>query len=123
MQAVCDWFGPTDMAKLVPSSSGAANPVTKLLGGSMSEKKELAEKASPVNYVKKDSAPFLILHGSEDKLVPPNQSELLSEALKKVGVECELIVVDKAGHDNRIITPATTKKMNEFFERHLKGKK
>ncbi len=33
-----------------------------------------------------DGPPFLILHGEKDPVVPVNQSQLLFEALKKVGV-------------------------------------
>ena len=123
VQAVCDWFGPSDLLKLVPSSAGAVNPVTRLMGGDMVEKKSLAETANPINYITKDNAPFLILHGEKDVLVPVNQSEMLNEALKKGGVESELIVVPGAGHDGRIITTATAKKMSDFFAKHLKGSK
>jgi dipeptidyl aminopeptidase/acylaminoacyl peptidase len=38
----------------------------------------------------KDSAPFLIMHGDEDSLVPPGQSQLLEKALKEAGVEVTL---------------------------------
>jgi acetyl esterase/lipase len=37
--------------------------------------------------VSKDSAPFFIVHGDKDDLVPISQSQRLAEALSKAGVE------------------------------------
>jgi len=34
----------------------------------------------------RDDPPFLICHGGQDPLVPPNQSELLDRALRDAGV-------------------------------------
>ncbi|HEV3143498.1 MAG TPA: prolyl oligopeptidase family serine peptidase, partial [Gemmataceae bacterium] len=99
------------------------HPVTTLIGGTLEEKKELFEKASPIKYVSKNSAPFLILHGDKDPLVPVAQSELLSKALKAAGVECELCVVKDAGHDGRVFSDETKKKMADFFDRHLRATK
>jgi hypothetical protein len=58
-----------------------------LIGGPVQENKEKARKASPVTYVSKDSAPFLIMHGDQDNTIPLRQSEELAAALNKVGVE------------------------------------
>jgi len=42
--------------------------------------------------------PTLIVHGSEDSQVPLLESKHLTERLKAVGVESELIVVEGQGH-------------------------
>jgi acetyl esterase/lipase len=122
VQAVIDWFGPTDLARLSPPTA-TDNPITKLLGGSTGEKKELAAKANPITHVTKDDPPFLIVQGDDDKLVHYTQSEMLNEALKKVGVECELVMIKGAGHGGQQFT---TKEMQEkylaFFDKTLKKK-
>jgi acetyl esterase/lipase len=122
VQAVIDFFGPTDLGRLSPPDA-KGNPITALLGGTTGEKKELAEKANPIHYVAKDNPPFLIVQGDDDKLVPASQSELLETALKKAGVECELKILKGAGHGG---TPFNTPEMNqlylEFFNKHLKKK-
>lgn len=123
VQAVCDWFGPTDLSKLVPANLSGGNPVSRLLGGSINDNRKLAESANPLTYCSKDDAPFLILHGDKDPLVPLNQSEILNEALKKCGVECELCVVKDAGHSGQVLTADNAKKMEAFFEKHLKVSK
>jgi acetyl esterase/lipase len=121
VQCVIDFFGPTDLLKLSPANA-KENPVTRLLGGPTTEKRELAVSANPITYVSKDDPPFLIVHGDKDPVVPLSQSELLYEALKKAGVDATLKVVPEAGHGNGIFTPELAKQYVEFFEKHLKTK-
>lgn len=123
VQAVINWFGPTDLMQMPESTRARANSlIGKLLGGPAEEKKELAARANPIRYVTKDAPPFLIIHGDQDKLVPLQQSELLVEALKKAGVEVKLVVVKGGGHGTRphFDTPENRKLMVEFFDKHLK---
>lgn len=120
VQAVCDFYGPSDMARF-KSMDTADSFVGKLLGGVPSEKRDLAAKASPVKYATKDDAPFLIVHGDQDKLVPLEQSEFLLEALQKAGVECELLVVKDNAHGGPgFDTPEMRAKIQSFFDKHLK---
>ena len=125
VQAVCDWFGPTDLTKLSPKGA-ASNPVTKLLGGSTGEKAELAALANPITHATKNDAPFLTFHGDKDSLVPVSQSELLQAALAKAGVESELVVLKGADHGNgefrtQVGSAENRKKLLAFFDKHLKG--
>jgi dipeptidyl aminopeptidase/acylaminoacyl peptidase len=55
--------------------------------------------ASPVTHVTPDDAPFLLIHGLEDVLVLPNQSEVLFTRLTDAGVATELVLVENAGHE------------------------
>lgn len=49
--------------------------------------------------VNKDQcAPTLILHGSADEDVPPDQSKLFYTALQRLGVESSLVLYRGAGH-------------------------
>jgi acetyl esterase/lipase len=127
VQAVCDLYGPADFLTFASQqgpnatlhADGPDSPLTRLFGGPVSEKKELAASASPVTHVSKDSAPFLILQGDKDPLVPPAQSTELCDALKKAGAQAELIVVKGGGHGfgHR---PDLDQKMLSFFDQHLK---
>ena len=124
VQAVCDWFGPTDLVKLSPMTA-AGNPITKLLGGTTGEKAELAKQANPITHISKGDAPFLIIHGTDDKLVPLSQSELLQEALTKGGIESELLVLKGADHggkefQSQVANAENRKKLLDFFGKHLK---
>ena len=57
------------------------------------------ELASPVAHVAKGSPPIYTLHGEDDKTVLPDSAKQLDEALKKAGVEHELQIVPKLGHN------------------------
>ena len=84
------------------------------------ENQDKARKASPLTYVSKDSAPFLIMQGDKDNVVPPRQSEVLAEALKKAGVEVKLQVVEGSGHGGPGFTsPENRKLIEDFFAKHL----
>lgn len=125
VQAVCDWFGPTDMTQMSKFKStmdhdAANSPESKLLGGPVQERRQQAARANPITFVTKDDPPFLIMHGDQDPLVPMNQSELLAAALKQAGVEHTFHVVKGAGHG--FGGPEIQKMVRDFFARHLQAK-
>ena len=98
VQAVCDFFGPTDLTVLAGIPGMVRNPVSDLLGGPVSDKLELAKLASPMTHVSRGDPPVFIVHGELDVLVPIQQSERFSEALRKHGVDVKLLRVKNAGH-------------------------
>ncbi|RYD63266.1 MAG: alpha/beta hydrolase, partial [Verrucomicrobiaceae bacterium] len=124
VQCVIDWFGPTDFLHYgEPPWVRLDYPksvVTKLLGGRVSEDENRARRASPVYFVKSDAAPFLIMQGDKDPLVPLQQSELLHAALQKAGVESHLEILPGAAHGGGAFNSAESlKRMADFFDKHL----
>ena len=73
VQAVVDYYGPTDFvarSKNQPKKTEVeGSPVRLLLGGPVSEKTELARQASPLNHVDAKDAPLLAIHGEKDTTV------------------------------------------------------
>ena len=129
VQAVCDFFGPTDFTRMNEGGSSmdhdAPNsPESQLIGGPVQQRKEACRKANPITYVTPDDPPFLIVHGEDDRTVPINQSELLYEALKKAGVDVTFVRVKRGGHGFRGNTDPSPQRIEqlviEFFEKHLK---
>jgi acetyl esterase/lipase len=103
VQAVVDWFGPTDFT---PYSSGKETlgknvqwMVDRLFGGKLTERKAEAKAASPVSYISPDDPPFLIMHGTNDGVVPIDQSRRFAEALQKTGVKTTLELIEGQGHE------------------------
>ncbi|MFC2079650.1 alpha/beta hydrolase fold domain-containing protein, partial [Candidatus Bipolaricaulota bacterium] len=122
VQAVCDFYGPTDLLAL-PEQRGAAaarQPTAEdlLLGGMAEELPTLAGLASPLSHVSSGLPPFLIMHGSDDLVVPVEQSLVFNEALGATGVESTLIIIAGAGHgfprENLVY-------VKPFFDRLLLG--
>jgi acetyl esterase/lipase len=129
IKAVCAWFAPSDLTRMGSDSDehsavdhdASNSPESRLLGGRISERGELARQASPINFISKKAPPFLLLHGESDAVVPLKQSERMDTELRKAGVESTLLVVPGAGHGNQVLTPETRKAMIDFFRRHLQG--
>ena len=130
VQCVIDLFGPSDFAAMVGAPSRidrtkADCPEALLLGGLISENPDKARAASPVTHVDGNEPPFLIMHGTEDQVVPFDQSEILYEALQKVGAQVTFVRVKGAGHgfSGQEIDPgreALQTMCLEFFDKHLK---
>lgn len=78
---------PADMAQ---------DLIEQLLGGVANP--ELAMSASPVTYVTAAAPPFLLIHGTADRLVPFEQSLLLEKSLLAHSAEVQLVPVDDADH-------------------------
>ena len=58
--------------------------------------------ASPMGHIKDGLPPFLIMHGTNDMLVSPIQSEQLYNALEQSGNTADYIVVQDAGHGDLV---------------------
>ncbi|MCL6518411.1 MAG: alpha/beta hydrolase [Armatimonadetes bacterium] len=133
VQAVADYFGPTDFLYWAEEAKKkgfnieelerkrANGAISKLLGGPFSKKIDVAKKASPTTYIDKKDPPFFIAHGENDDLVPLSQSKAFYEALKKNGIECTLHIVKGAGHGFK--SPEPDKLVMDFFDKHLKERK
>ena len=124
VQAVCDWFGPTDFLRMNDfdgqiDHNASDSPESQLVGGSIQENQERVAQANPITYVSEDDPPFLIMHGDQDRLVPIHQSELLYETLTKIGVEAAFHRVKGAGHG--FGGPANQQLVRAFFSRHLEN--
>jgi acetyl esterase/lipase len=128
VQAVADFFGPTDLLRMGEQSSPKSQihhdsptaPEAKLIGGAVQENKDKANRASPITYVSKGDPPMLIVHGDADPLVPCQQSEELYEALKKAGVDAQLHLVKGGGHGTGF-GPDVNELLVQFFDKHLKN--
>ena len=121
IQCGIDWFGPADFpgynANLPTAMVQRENPnsvLAQLFGGPVSEKLELARRASPVTWVTKNAAPLLIMQGTNDPLVPLDQSQRLYEKLKAVGAPVTLDIIEGAGHGGPQFT--TVEKLRTIFE-------
>lgn len=118
VQAVINFFGPTDFVQNAFAIANPKSPEAQLIGGAILENKDKAARANPIAYVTKDDAPFLIVHGDADKLVPYNQSELLEAALKKANVPVSFYTVKGGGHGG-FNDPKIGQMTVEFLAKHL----
>jgi acetyl esterase/lipase len=125
VQAVVDYFGPTDFCQMdghrVPGGmvhDTPDSPESELVGGPIQENQDRVAKANPITYVTPNAPPFLIVHGDQDPLVPYHQSVLLEAALRQAGVSVSFYTVRGAGHGG-FTDPQVTQLTQEFLARHL----
>ncbi len=129
IQAVCDFYGPTDLLQMDEHGLRGTrlkhdlpdSPESRLIGGPIQENKAKVARANPITYVASNSPPFLIVHGDQDPTVPWHQSQLLFDALRAAGVSVRFHTVEDAGHGKGIGGPDVDEAVNAFFDRCLKG--
>ena len=89
---------------LFAQSSFATVPLNKdvhaLLDPLIEQKGEqqALKEASPITYVTKDAPPFLLIQGDQDEYIPFSEDTNLQEALRKVGVRCDIIRIPGGTH-------------------------
>lgn len=126
VDAVVDWFGPTDF--LVMDSCGsrmnhndAKSPESVLIGGPIQDNKAKAKVADPTSYINKRTPPFLIFHGDKDPLVPHCQSELLYAKLQQQGIKSELVLIKGGEHGPGVMIEKYYDKMIAFLKQEQRG--
>lgn len=65
------------------------------------ERRNIYLKRSPINYTSRLSCPVIFFQGSEDKVVPPNQAEMMVSALRKNRVPVAYILFQGEQHGFR----------------------
>jgi dipeptidyl aminopeptidase/acylaminoacyl peptidase len=69
--------------------------------GPYPEAAEVYKQRSPINFVDRIRTPMLVLQGSDDKIVPPTQAELIVGALRERGVPHAYLLFEGEGHGFR----------------------
>lgn len=97
IQAVILWYGPADLSAPRDQDDPFTSPAL-LLGGPLAERLALARLASPRHNIHAGAPPFLLVHGTEDEIVPFAEAIGFAEALRAVGARCDVLPVEGAGH-------------------------
>lgn len=127
VQAVVDYFGPTDLLQMNPDVTtppgstldhdAANSPESRLIGFSQAgqgigvlranlnnplspfpQKAALAALSNPIVHATGDDPAFFIAHGDQDTTVPAYQSTRFHDALDAVGVRNLFSIVPGYGH-------------------------
>lgn len=125
VQCVVDEYGPVDFLTMndFPTTIdhlAADSPESQLIGGPVTKHPDRVRHASPLTYISSDDPPFLIIHGTDDPLVPYQQSVVLEAALRKAGVPVMLQTMTKGRHGGFRSTELD-RRIRLFFEKHLLG--
>ncbi|TBU30383.1 alpha/beta-hydrolase [Dichomitus squalens] len=92
-------YGISDFFKLAEfTHKFESQYLFKLVGGTPEQVPDVYKERSPVFLAGNIKAPLLVLQGSEDAVVPPNQAEGIVENIRKRGGRVEYTVFQGEGH-------------------------
>ena len=132
VQAVVDWFSPTDFLQMDKQFTGTSCPVnhdaadspeSQYVGAAIQTVPDKAKAANPITYVSPKSPPFSIEHGTADCNVPPQQGKLLADALTPAisADKVTYTLLDGAGHGGTPFSEAANVKLvMDFLNKYLK---
>lgn len=135
VQAVVSCYGVTDLEALYHTYQQSDRSILeklacqsimgKLLGGSPTKVPARYRDASPIKHVGPRSAPTLLVHGADDRMVPADQSRAMAARLKAAKVEAKLLVIPKGEHgfgngDGGAVGVKADVATLAFLDRHLK---
>ena len=95
------YYGIADLELLTKDTHKFESRYLERLIGPYPDKIELYKNRSPINKLQNISAPVLILQGKLDKIVPPNQADMLYTKLIKRNSETQILCFDDEGHGFR----------------------
>ncbi len=72
--------------------------------GRWPEDRQVYRERSAINFVDRISAPIILFQGLEDKIVPPNQAEIIVDAMRKKKLPVAYIAFEGEQHGFRIAT-------------------
>lgn len=137
VQAVVSLSSANDLYQFVTGKDGDGGAANSFLGihfltfwGNNLVEDELSifSKASPMTYVTSDDAPFLLVHGDKDDVVPIDQSQIFTEKLQENNVPVTFIDVENGNHlfvteeSGKIDNGAYYDEMVKFFDKYLQMK-
>lgn len=95
------YYGVADLGLLARETHKFESHYLDSLIAPYPEREDIYRDRSPLSHLDKLSRPLLLLQGSDDAIVPPNQAELMFTALKQRGVSCAYLKFDGEQHGFR----------------------
>jgi dipeptidyl aminopeptidase/acylaminoacyl peptidase len=100
-RAGASYYGISDLEALAKDTHKFEARYLDGLIGPYPERQDLYKMRSPIHFTDKLSCPVIFFQGSEDKVVPPNQAEMMVEALKNKGLPVAYILYEGEQHGFR----------------------
>ena len=94
-------YGVADLEALANDTHKFESRYLDSLVGRWPEDKAIYADRSPINHLSAFSAPMIVLQGSEDAIVPPNQSRMIVDALDKRGLPVAYLEFEGEQHGFR----------------------
>jgi dipeptidyl aminopeptidase/acylaminoacyl peptidase len=100
-KAGADYFGLSELVTFVRDTHKFESRYLDRLVGPYPEQRALYQQRSPIDHIDRVTCPVIVFQGLEDKIVPPNQSELIVQALRKNGIPVAYLTFEGEQHGFR----------------------
>jgi len=100
-KAGASYFGVSDLEALAQETHKFESRYLERLVGPYPARKDIYWERSPIHYTDRLTYPVIFFQGLEDRVVPPNQAELMVEALRAKGVPVAYLPFEGEQHGFR----------------------
>ncbi|MBI3732331.1 MAG: prolyl oligopeptidase family serine peptidase, partial [Chloroflexi bacterium] len=94
-------FGVSDLEALAKDTHKFESRYLDSMIGPYPERRDLYLARSPIHHTDRLAVPLILFQGLEDRVVPPNQAEMMFEAVKKKGLPCAYVPFEGEQHGFR----------------------
>ena len=99
--AGASYYGVSDVEALARDTHKFESRYLDTLIGPYPERQDLYRERSPIHFVDRLASPLILFQGLDDKVVPPNQSQKMADALRAKGLPVVYLAFDGEQHGFR----------------------
>ena len=114
-KAGASYYGVSDLEVLAKDTHKFESRYLDRLVGKYPEEKAIYQERSPIHYPEQLDCPVIFFQGLKDKVVPPNQAEMMFQAIKHKGLPVAYILFEEEGHGFRIAENIKQALDSEFY--------
>lgn len=120
VRAVVNFYGITDVADQLETGQHMQKYAVTWLPPSVPNRMDVAQRVSPMTYVRKDVPAVLTLHGDADQTVPYEHGVKLTKALRDAGAVAEMVTVPQGRHGfpKPVVDDLYAKHIWPFLKKH-----
>ncbi len=123
LRCAVSWGGPMDLRCDYGVAHNIRGCTLAFLGACLHDAPDSYTAASPRAHLTAQAPPLLLVQGSDDDMVPAEQTTLMLESARALGAPVEVLIIEGAGH-----APGSPREANmamawqrvtDFFAQHL----
>lgn len=127
MLAGVSWYGPCDFENMDlfnhdDRADFRDRFAPRILGDDMAVSDKLARyrEVSPINYLKKECPPLLMIQGDKDTTIPVKHAFFIQQKAESIKAPVEIMIVNNAGHNWRKVDADIVPSRESIIERTVK---
>jgi dipeptidyl aminopeptidase/acylaminoacyl peptidase len=114
-KAGASYYGVSDLEILAKDTHKFESRYLDRLVGKYPEDRAIYQERSPIYFIEQLDCPVIFFQGLKDRVVPPNQAEMMFEAIKHKGLSVAYIAFAQEGHGFRIAENIKKALDSEFY--------